>query len=160
MSVVEHHQVEAAKTLGVGDEVDGDDPPAGNRKAEHDTRPCAGSPHESRGSVHERRLCGAWDASDAWDAWGSLYECKNVRDVFPRTASGRSCTSWVDIAKPNPNLRPSLTMRVTGLSWSSPFDWPGCTQLPSGRVPSVPAHLFHHVRRNQSPSTDCLRGRR
>lgn len=109
MSVVEHHQVEAAKTLGVGDEVDGDDPPAGNRKAEDDTRPCAGSPHESRGSVHERRLCGAWDA------WGSLYECKNLRDVFPRTASGRSCTSWVDIAKPNPNLRPSLTMRVTGL---------------------------------------------
>jgi hypothetical protein len=56
--LLSNRQVELAKALGVGYQVDSDDLPARKREAEYDTRLSARSPHESRGSIHERRLCG------------------------------------------------------------------------------------------------------
>jgi len=58
-SVVEDHEVELPEALGVGEEVDFDDLPARNRKAEYHTRLSARSPHSSRGAVDECALCEA-----------------------------------------------------------------------------------------------------
>jgi hypothetical protein len=57
-AVVEDRQVELAEALVVGDQVNFDDLAARDREAEYAPRPPARSPHESHGSVHERRLCG------------------------------------------------------------------------------------------------------
>ena len=57
-SSVEHRQIDLAEAFGVGDQVDRNDLPARSRELEHDTRPSARNPYESRGAIHERRLRG------------------------------------------------------------------------------------------------------
>jgi hypothetical protein len=52
-----NHQVELAEALEVGDQVDLDDLPAGDREGEYDARPSGLGPHGSRRSVQERWLC-------------------------------------------------------------------------------------------------------
>lgn len=51
-------QVELAQALVIGEQVDGDDLPARDREAEHDSRASARSPDGSGQAVDERRLCG------------------------------------------------------------------------------------------------------
>lgn len=54
-SVLEDYQVELAKALGVGDQVDCCDLPPRDGEAKYDPRLSARSPHGSHDSVHERR---------------------------------------------------------------------------------------------------------
>jgi hypothetical protein len=56
LSVGEDGQIEPAQAVGVGKQVDLDDPPARDREAGHRERPSAPSHDESRGAVHERGL--------------------------------------------------------------------------------------------------------
>src|SRR5205814_9246880 len=51
-SGVEDCQVELAEALSVGDHLDLDDPAGADREAEHNTRPPAGRPYQSHGSVY------------------------------------------------------------------------------------------------------------
>jgi len=56
-SVAEDRQVELAKALGVGEQVDGDDLSGRDREAKYHPRLSARSPYESHSFIHQRRLC-------------------------------------------------------------------------------------------------------
>jgi hypothetical protein len=55
-SIVEDHQVELAKALGVGDQVDLDHLPVTDDEAEDDPRPSARSPHRSQLSQCDKEI--------------------------------------------------------------------------------------------------------
>src|SRR3989337_1845695 len=56
LSVLEEHQVDLAKALGVGDQVDFEDLPASNREAEYYARSSNRNPYGSHDSVHKCRF--------------------------------------------------------------------------------------------------------
>src|SRR5262249_12497052 len=56
-SCLEDRQVELANTLGVGNQINFDDPPAPDRESQHETQSATGGDDDSRGSVNERDLC-------------------------------------------------------------------------------------------------------
>lgn len=103
-----------AEALGVGDHGDLDDPAARYREIEDDLRASLAGPHESRGSIHERELCGTSTPRECGGDGrrsADLLRCTHLHGftVGPETMLGSSSTRSDSKSAPRAAARNAFT---------------------------------------------------